>query len=233
MERNEISERSPLRLLERSIRGGLGTGNIGVVVGRHGIGKTAFLVGVGLDDLMRGRRVLHFSLEHPLERVCDYYDEIFVELAHSRHLEDVWRVRLDVERGRRIHCVPSREFSVDKTREALDFLRSYNEFVPSTILLDGVDFERLQLDELAALRTIAREQSAELWMSAVTDRDRQRNARGVPDPVARLEPGIDVILTMAHDGNSVHVGLRKDHDNPEVPELRLALDPTTMLLVEE
>jgi hypothetical protein len=31
----------------------------------------------------------------------------------------------------------------------------------------------------------------------------------------------------------VDVGLRKDHDNPRVGELKLALDPTTMLLVRE
>ena len=34
----EMNERSPLRLLEKSIRGGLGKGNLGVVMSRAGIG---------------------------------------------------------------------------------------------------------------------------------------------------------------------------------------------------
>ena len=49
MHRKEINERSPMRVLEQSIHGGLGRGNLGVVVARHGVGKTAFLVGVALD----------------------------------------------------------------------------------------------------------------------------------------------------------------------------------------
>ena len=55
MYRKELNERSPLRLLENSIHGGLGRGNLGVVVARHGVGKTAFLVGVALDDLLRSK----------------------------------------------------------------------------------------------------------------------------------------------------------------------------------
>jgi len=42
-----------------------------------------------------------------------------------------------------------------------------------------------------------------------------------------------VILRMAHDTKAVHVSLLKDHDNPEVSDLKLALDPRTMLLVRE
>ena len=69
MHQKELNERSPLRVLEQSIHGGLGRGNIGVIVARHGVGKTAFLVGVALDDLMRGRSVLHISMEQPADRV--------------------------------------------------------------------------------------------------------------------------------------------------------------------
>ena len=47
-------------------------------------------------------------------------------------------------------------------------------------------------------------------------------------PVSINEGDLDVILAMAHDGKAVHVSLLKDHDNPEVPDMKLALDPTTM-----
>jgi hypothetical protein len=231
MHRKEINERSPLRVLEKSIHGGLGRGNVGVVVARHGIGKTAFLVGVGLDDLMRAKQVFHLSMGQSVDRVCTYYDEILMELARERQMEDVWKVRLGVERNRRIHSIPSTKFSVDKVREALEFLREYNEFTPSAILIDDVDFRNLSAEDLQGLRAIARECDAELWMSAVTHREDDRDERGVPEAVARLDAELDVILTMAHDGTAVNVALHKDHDNPEVSDLRLALDPTTMLLI--
>ena len=70
-------------------------------------------------------------------------------------------------------------------------------------------------------------------MSAVTTRQHDRDDRGIPEPVAQLASSLDVVLTMGHDGNSVHVELLKDHDNADVSELKLALDPTTMLLVRE
>lgn len=233
MHRKEINDRSPLRVLEQSIHGGLGRGNLGVIVARHGIGKTAFLVGVGLDDLMRAKKVLHVSLEHSLERVCTYYDEIFTELARTQQLEDVWQVRLDVERNRRIHCFLNEPMTIESLRAALAFLKEHNEFVPAAIIIDGVDFDQTSREHLAAMREIAKECEAEVWMSAVTHRDRERDERGIPEPVSHLEPEVDVILTMAHDGDAIHVGLHKDHDNSEVSELKLALDPTTMLLVRE
>lgn len=233
MRRREINERSPVRVLESSIHGGLGNGNIGVVIARHGVGKTAFLVGMALDDLMRGRKVLHVSLEHPTDKVRAYYDEIFNDLAHARQLEDVWKVRLETERARRIHCYLGDSFAIDKLREALAFMRSHGDFVPVTIVIDGYPFEKAGQTEMGALREIARETDAELWMSAVTHRESIMNENGVPEPLAHLEGDVDVILRMAHDMKAVHVSLLKDHDNPEVPDLKLALDPTTMLLVQE
>src|SRR5512141_1862408 len=102
MHRKDLNERSPLRLLEKSIHGGLGGGNIGVVAARHGLGKTAVLVGIALDDLMRGRKVLHVALNERFEKIRDYYDEIFMDLARAEKLEDIPTERLEVERHRNI-----------------------------------------------------------------------------------------------------------------------------------
>jgi hypothetical protein len=233
MHQKELNARSPLRVLEQSIHGGLGRGNIGVIVARHGVGKTAFLVGVALDDLMRGRSVLHVSLEQPADRVRTYYDEIFAELCHSESLDDVWQVHMNLERHRRIHSYLGGTFSLQKFRELLDFMERHGAFAPDAVVVDGFEFATATTEDMAALRQFATELDAELWMSAVTTRDSARNERGVPEPVAHLEASIDVILSMGHDGKAVHVGLHKDHDNPNVSELKLALDPTTLLLIKE
>jgi hypothetical protein len=232
MHRKELNERSPLRVLDQSIHGGLGRGNLGVVVARHGVGKTAFLVGVALDDLMRGRRVLHVAVGEPMEKVEAYYDEIFIDLAHEQRLEDQWAARMDAERNRRIQCYTGYDFTLDKLRETLAFWKKVNDFLPAAIVIEGFDFAAASAEQLAELREIARSADAEVWMSATTTRDAERNERGVPEPLAHLEGSVDVILSMAHDGKAVHVGLHKDHDNPEVSDLRLALDPRTMLLIK-
>jgi len=233
MHAKQLNERSPVRVLERSIHGGLGLGNLGVIVARHGVGKTAFLVGVALDDLMRARDVLHVTLDQPVDKVRTYYDEIFAELCRTEELENVWAVRVEVERHRRIYSYLAGTFSVAKLAQTVRFLREHGEFGPRAIMVDGIDFTTVTLEELAGLRAIARESEAEMWLSATTTRNAERNERGVPEPIAHLEAGVDVILTMDHDGRAVHVGLHKDHGNPRVSDLRLALDPVTLLLVRE
>ena len=231
--RKDLNERSPLRVFEQSIHGGLGRGNIGVVVARHGVGKTAFLVGVALDDLMRGKNVLHVALGQALGRVREYYDEIFFDLARTSRLEDVEAVRREMEKHRHIHAYLGNTFSVPKLREEVELLREFVRFEPAAVVVDGWDFEKASVADLRALHALARELGAELWMSAVTHRESPRNERGVPEPLAHLEEEVDVIVHLAHDGKNVHVTLLKDHDNPRPSDARLALDPVTMLLVQE
>jgi hypothetical protein len=233
MRRKEVNERSPLRVLEQSIHGGLGAGNIGVIVARHGVGKMAFLVGVALDDLMRGRKVLHVSLDYPVDKIVTYYDEIFADLARENELVNVWQVRMDMERNRRIHSYPDGKFSAARLRDALAFYKEHTDFVPSGILIDHYDFEAATADDLESIREIAGHLEGEIWMSAHTTRDARLDEQGVPEPVAHLKESIDVILRMAHDGQHVQISLLKDHDNPQVSELNLVLDPTTLLLVRD
>lgn len=233
MHLNELSERSPVRIFEQSIHGGLGVGNIGVVVARHGVGKTAFLVGVALDDLFRGRKVLHVAIGKTIENVREFYDEVFMDLAVGARLEDIPRVRRDMERHRHIKSYLGRSFTLDHLEDHVRMLREVLDFAPSALIVDGYDFGSATVDDLEKLRAFARELKCELWMSATTHRDSRCDAEGIPEPVAHVKASIAVIVRMAHDGKSVHLRLLKDHDNPAVSEVGLALDPTTMLLVRE
>jgi hypothetical protein len=233
MHSKELNERSPYRVFENSIHGGLGRGNLGVVVGRHGVGKTAFLVGVALDDLLRGRNVLHVALGQPMWKVREYYDEIFDDLARTSGLENAPAIYREMERHRNIHAYLGRTFNIPKLVTDLDILKEHADFRPSAILVDGVEFERIGDEELAGFREIARENSAEVWLSAVAHRESKFNEHGVPEPVAHLEANLDVIVRLYHDGKAVHVHLLKDHDNPQVSAARVALDPVTMLLIQE
>ena len=233
MYRKELNERSPLRLFEHSINGGLGRGNIGVVVARHGIGKTAFLVGIALDEAMRGRKALHVSLDKTVDHLREFYDEIFMDLAHSAHLEDLPAERLAMERNRIIHTYAGKSFTIYKLGHSINFLKEYARFDPACLILQGFDFERATLADMEAFRQLAGEFNAEMWMSAVTHRGVPSNEHGIPQPVAKLASAIAVIVQMADHSDGVQLSLLKDHDNPNVAKLTLALDPSTMLLVKK
>jgi len=233
MYRKELNERNPLRLFEHSVHGGLGAGNIGVVVARHGIGKTAFLVGIALDDAMRGRKALHVSLDKTVDHMREFYDEIFMDLANSAHLEDLATERLEMERNRMIHTYAGKSFTIDKLRHSINFLKEVAHFEPACILLQGFDFDRATLADMEAFRQLAAEFGVELWMSALTHRGVPMDANGIPEPVAKLAPAISIIVQMTDESGGVQLSLLKDHDNPDVAKLTLALDPSTMLLVKK
>ena|SRR5437867_2151556 len=233
MYRKELNERNPLRLFEHSIHGGLGPGNIGVVVARHGIGKTAFLVGIALDEAMRRRKVLHVSLDKTVDHLREFYDEIFMDLAHSAHLEDLATERLEMERNRIIHTYAGKSFTIHKLRHSINFLREYAHFGPACIILQGFDFERATLADMQAFQQLTTELNVEMWMSAMTHRGVPSNEHGIPEHLAKLASAIAVIVQMADHSGEVQLSLLKDHDNPSVAKLTLALDPSTMLLVRK
>jgi len=229
----ELNERNPLRLFDHSIHGGLGPGNVGVVVARHGIGKTAFLVGIALDDAMRGRKVLHVSLDKTVDHVREFYDEIFMDLAHSAGLEDLAAARLEMERHRIIHTYAGGKFTLDKLRHSIQFLKDVAHFEPACVILQGFSFENAVSADVEALRQLAAEFNVELWMSALTHRGVAADAHGIPEPVAKFASVISVVVQMTDDHGTVKLSLLKDHDNPDVAKLALELDPSTMLLVKK
>jgi hypothetical protein len=229
----ELNERSPLRAFERSIHGGLGEGNLGVVCSGPGVGKTAFMVGVAIDHLMRDRQVLHIAADQPVDRVRNYYDEIFAEMARSENLEDAAQVRLRIERNRRIHTYQEHSFNVESLHTTLSFMRKHTELDPSIMILDGYDWENGSDAEIQELRKIAQEQTAELWLSAGTPRAWEAGGdEPFPPLIARFVSGLNVVVQLRTTNGTVNLRLLKDHDNPEPGSVAVDLDPTTLLLVK-
>src|SRR5512136_3433002 len=79
----DLISRSPLRILENSIHGGLGKGNIGALASRKGVGKTACLVHIAADKLLQGKPVIHVSYASRVDHIMTWYEDIFKELAKS------------------------------------------------------------------------------------------------------------------------------------------------------
>ena len=55
MQPEELIERSPMRAVAASIRGGLEPGQVGAVLAAAGVGKSAFMVQVALHSLLKGK----------------------------------------------------------------------------------------------------------------------------------------------------------------------------------
>ena len=101
------------------------------------------------------------------------------------------------------------------------------------MIVEGFDFERATLQDVEAFRQLAVDFNVEMWMSAVRHRNLPVNDHGIPEALSKFASAISVIVQMKDDGKGVQLSILKDHDNPDVAKVELALDPSTMLLVKK
>lgn len=227
MYRKFLNARSPLRLLEKGLHGGLGRGNLGVVLAGRGVGKTSFLVGVALDELLRGEHVLHVTLDQTVAHVRAFYDTVFDDLASSTHLEEQAITRSDVEHRRSIRAYTQAQFSSARLREAVK-VETEAGSKPALVIVDGFDLASAPRGELAEIRALAQELDAEIWLSAALSTERIAT---IPASLGGVREIASVVLALEPGVESVALRALKDHDNPDVSALHVALDPRSLLLI--
>ncbi len=225
--------RSPRTLLERDGHPGPGPGKLALVTSRAGVGKTAFLVGIGVDALLSGQKVLHVSLERTVDRIRDWYDEKLTEmLRYNKKLQHRTAVQLEMERSRHIHTYLGRSFSVERMRQVLSMLDSAMEFSPDVIILDRMEYTELDAPTVAELRALAGEVGAELWMACRTHRDGPQAEPGhLPPPADAFEEHVDLAFRLDPQGPKVRLHVVKDQQRAVDQDLNILLDPQTLLLV--
>ena len=74
---------------------------------------------------------------------------------------------------------------------------------------------------------LAGELDAEVWFSVASGDERVAD---LPESVARVEDLMSVVLALEPGEDALALRAVKDHDNPDVSELHVALDPRTLLL---
>ena len=188
--------RSPLRILEQSSKGAVRPGDLGVVMARAGVGKTAFLVQVGIDHALRNKPTLHVAYGQDLDHVQSWYDALFEDLAHDTMTpseRDEARERLG--KNRLIHAVPSAPLDPEKLADILKLYEDGLGFVPNAILIDGYEWSGRESAELASeirlVKELAATVDAELWMQT------SLQGIGLEQPVAEGVNGADTEMVEA------------------------------------
>ena len=234
MLRNEVDERSPLRVLDASIDGGVRAGQLGVVLARAGVGKTAFLVQVGLDAVLRDQRVLHVAVDMAVDQVRTWYDELFSDLAQGSSAEERAATLLLLERNRIIQSYTPESFTSDRLGQVVNVLQEHCAFDPDVILVDGLAWEGGKLSTLLALKQIAAAHGARLWMTARTPRDdSDEGGLEMPAGFADVSEAFEVALVLRPSKSYIDLRLVRDHGVVGGPRPVLALHPDTMRLVDQ
>lgn len=234
MVKSELVERSPLRVFEKSIHGGLGTGNIGVLASRKGVGKTACLVHIGTDQLFREKHVIHVSFSSRVDHIVSWYEDIFKEISKKRELEDALDIHNDIVKNRVIMNFNQEGISTDQILRSISAMITDGHFAADQILFDGFDFSQASAEDVAKIKTFAGEHKLEVWFSASLRGDEPCfDEKGYPNELKGFSESLDVVITLAYEGDHVKLRAVKDRTSEELHDMHLMLDPKTLLIARE
>jgi hypothetical protein len=221
---------SLLKILEKSSRKGLGRGNLGVLVARAGVGKTACLVHIALDKLLRNEKLVHASLQDSPEKVTSYYNVIFSELAKALNLTTPSDTKAQIDKNRMILAYLNQSFDLRRLRENLKNLSEKVGFVPDTIIVDGLDFSKATVDMFEGFKQLAQEFKVEVWFSALSKgTPGDAGSQAVPAPADKFISFLSIVIELQPTEAAVELRLLKDHDSTALLDEKVLLDPKTFL----
>lgn len=234
MVRSELVKRSPLRILEKSLRGGVGKGNIGVLASRKGVGKTACLVQIATDKLLAGLHVIHVSFSARTDHIISWYEDIFKEIAGWKELESASVVHDEVTKNRVIMNFNQAGIHIEQVMASLSAMIGDGQFPADTVIFDGLDLSMGGEESLQAIKQFAEASGIEVWFSAsLKGPEPLFDQYGTPNELLPFLDLIDVLVTMRFEGEHVRLQLVKDHENRRPNDLHLQLDPKTLLIATE
>jgi hypothetical protein len=229
----ELIKRSPLRILEKSIHGGLGKGNIGVLAARKGVGKTACLVHISTDKLLQDKPVIHVSYAKRVDYIIRWYEDIFKEIAKKRELESAMDVYDKIIKNRVIMNFTQDMTHTDRILQSVGALIECGNITADAIIVDGYDHTKSTIDDFKKFKTFAQKLNLEVWFSAsLKGKEPLFDPEGMPNELKDYSDSIDVLIALAYQGDHVHLTLVKNHDHPSPGDLKVKLDPKTLLISE-
>ncbi len=233
MDIQELNKMSPLRVFDKAINGGLGKGNLGVIVSRHGVGKTACLVHLATDKLMRNENVIHVSFSGNVEHVMNWYKEVFREISEVQSLDDAHEVYAQILAKRVVMNFSQDQNSVEKILASLKALILQGGFKADTILFDGYKLTVAETEDIEKIRAFAKEMNLEVWFSVSPVRpDVVYDEYGVPNTLEKYVDLVDVLVGLKYDDDidKVIMTVVRAHGERVEKPMKVRLDPKTMLI---
>jgi len=230
---NELIQRSPIRIFENSIHGGLKAGEIGVIASQSGVGKTSVLVQIALDKLFQGKKVIHVSFTQHTHYVLAWYEDIFNEFINKKNLENTGEVKNDLVKNRVLMNFNQDGVSGDQIVKSLRAMIVEGGFAAEAIIIDGLDFSRIDQARIANVKAFAREQNLAIWYSCtVKDGGPQCDKGNIPPLLKDFADLIDVIIVLNPKTDHIELSVSKDRDSGDTKALSMRLDPKSLLILE-
>ena len=159
MIKKEMIYRNPLVNLGYDNEDILPVGGFGAVLAHAGVGKTALLVQLALNMMLRENSVLHVSLNDAVSKVDLWYQELFHDIAEKFGIPEINDYWDKIQPYRFIMTFKVEGFSAPKLEERLTDLMEQNIFKPHTVIIDGFKFDDAGRGQLMQLKELAKKYS--------------------------------------------------------------------------
>lgn len=235
MVKQELVQRSPIRILEKSMHGGLKAGEIGVVSSKKGIGKTAVLVQIALDKLMQGQKVIHVSFTQDANHVISWYEDIFEEISRKKNLENADEVKSDAVKNRVIMNFNQDSLSAEQIIKSLNALIVDGGFGAQALIIDGYDFAKTDSATMQTIKGFAAKAGLEVWFSCtVSAPEAVYDKKSLPAVLKAIQDEIDVIVVLDPKADYIQFNVAKDRKDYHPSSFGdLKLDAKTFLVAEK
>ena len=184
--RFEIKARDPISTgwdeIDNLCRGGLGNGELGVVIAPTGAGKSMVLVHLGAQALLQGKTVVHYTLELQDTSIGIRYDSCItgVSLSEMHSFKEMIYEKVQEVPGRLIiKEYPTKSASTQTLKNHIEKLKQRDIKVDMILvdygdLLKPVTVTREKRHDLESiyeeLRAIAQENKCPVWTASQTNR---------------------------------------------------------------
>ncbi len=224
----QLANQNPLHSLSM----GEERNQLGLVMARAGLGKTALLVQIALDAILRGEKVLHVSIGETIDKTRLWYDDILKVIIEEQKFDNASELIEMVAKNRMIMTFNESAFSRPKLEERVNDLVLQNIFKPNCLVIDGFDFVNTERQVLEDIKDLSENMNLQAWFSAISHRNDDRfSPTGVPAPCHEIDDMFDTIILLKPEPDAT-ILLEIIRNSGEVVETGkgLRLDPTTMMV---
>ncbi len=229
MSDNILELDNPLKMLGFNTDDIIAKGGFGAILARAGIGKTSVIVQLAIFAMTQGKKVLHISLDEPVNKVNVWYRETFNNLAEKNKVDQpsaAWEAILP---NRFIMTLQLDGFSIPRLEERLTDLSEQNIFTPETIIIDGFPFEDTDKKTLEELKAFAEKEGINVWFTIKTHRHEAPDENGLPIQLTNISDLFEAAIQILPEDDKINLKvLIGDTDNSK----QLYVDTETMLISE-
>jgi len=229
---SELIQRSPIRIFEQSINGGLKPGEIGVIASPRGVGKTSVLVQLALDKLLQGKKVIHVSFNQQTQHVPIWYEDIFSEFINKKNLENAAEIKSDLVKNRVIMNFSQDGVTKEQIIKSLRAMIIEGGFKADSIIIDGFDFSRANKENIEAVKIFATELGVAVWYSCSVSDESDYDKENIPVILGGFAGNLDVVIILKPKSDHVELSISKDRDSIISKSMAMRLDTKTLLILE-